>query len=240
MKVNIKKTLAFSILSIIIGHNIYSQHAKTQTGMASYYASKFHGKKTACGEKYDMYALTAAHNTLPFHTYVKVTNLKNNKTVIVRINDRGPHAKGRIIDLSKAAAEKIGLIQDGVGKVRIEVINADEKKTNDKEPEPDKETSNELENLKKGSTYDINGNIVNVSGYGIQVLSLENKEKLKQELKTLHNKYKKIYIEVAEVKSKIVYRIIIGEYASSDAAKKDLAKIKKEGHKGFVKKYISK
>lgn len=79
----------------------------TFANMASWYGGKFHGRTTASGEVYNMYALTAAHKTLPFGTKVKVTNKKNGKVVYVRINDRGPFIKGRVIDLSKAAHEKI-------------------------------------------------------------------------------------------------------------------------------------
>jgi rare lipoprotein A len=93
-----------------------------QYGYASYYGEDFHGRKTASGEKYDMYELTCAHKTLPFNTKVKVTNLTNKKTVTVRVNDRGPFVSGRIIDLSYAAARKIGLIPAGVTRVKIEVM----------------------------------------------------------------------------------------------------------------------
>ncbi len=92
------------------------------TGIASFYGDGFHGKKTASGEVYDQNRLTAAHRTLPFGTRVRVTNLTNNQDVIVVINDRGPFAKGRIIDLSYAAAKKIGMIQAGTAKVKLEII----------------------------------------------------------------------------------------------------------------------
>jgi rare lipoprotein A len=95
----------------------------SQTGTASYYAWKFHGKKTASGERYNMHDLTAAHRTLPFGIIVKVKNLDNGKTVTVRINDRGPYKKGRIIDLSLAAAKKIGLTASGVARVKITVAD---------------------------------------------------------------------------------------------------------------------
>ena len=104
------------------------QHTKTvkvqksQVGMASFYAKKFHGRRTASGEIFNNNGLTAAHLTLPFGTKVKVTRLKTGKSVIVRINDRGPHVRGRIIDLSYGAAKKIGLVQAGTARVRIEVV----------------------------------------------------------------------------------------------------------------------
>lgn len=92
-------------------------------GIASYYAEESHGLKTASGEVYDMEALTAAHPTLPYDTQVRVTNLENGKSVVVRINDRGPHKKGRILDLSYRAARIIGMIPEGTARVRVEVLS---------------------------------------------------------------------------------------------------------------------
>lgn len=101
-------------------HN--ASHAKSIIGMASFYSTKFNGRRTASGEKFNSSALTAAHLSLPFGSLVKVTNMRNGKTVVVRINDRGPHVKGRIIDLSKAAATKIGIGRAGTARVRLEVL----------------------------------------------------------------------------------------------------------------------
>jgi rare lipoprotein A len=95
-----------------------------QTGMASWYGPKFHGKKTSNQEIYNMYDLTAAHQTLPFGTRVMVTNLNNNRSVEVRINDRGPFIKGRIIDLSYAAARVLDMIGSGTAPVRLEILNS--------------------------------------------------------------------------------------------------------------------
>jgi len=94
----------------------------TQKGIASWYGADFHGRYTSNGEIYNMYAYTAAHKTLPMNTIVKVINLQNNKSVIVRINDRGPFVKGRIIDLSYAAGKKIGLDVMGIAPVKIVVV----------------------------------------------------------------------------------------------------------------------
>jgi rare lipoprotein A (peptidoglycan hydrolase) len=94
-----------------------------EEGLASWYGSKFHGKKTASQEVYNMHAITVAHKSLPFQTMVKVINLENHRETTVRINDRGPFVKGRIIDLSYAAAKKLQLIKMGVARVRIEVIS---------------------------------------------------------------------------------------------------------------------
>lgn len=99
-----------------------TQSAPVQYGVASYYSDEFHGKKTASGEIFNKWTFTCAHRTLPFGTKVKVVNLKNGKSVIVRVNDRGPFVKGRIIDLSFAAAKKIDMIKDGVVRVKIMVV----------------------------------------------------------------------------------------------------------------------
>jgi rare lipoprotein A len=93
-----------------------------QKGLASFYADRFRGRKTANGERYDPEKLTAAHRTLPFGTMVKVTNIKNNKSVIVRVNDRGPMYKGREIDLSRAAAQELNMLHSGVVWVVYEVV----------------------------------------------------------------------------------------------------------------------
>ena len=106
-----------------IGKNWYQPlaHAKgfNQRGRASWYGRDFHGKKTANGETYNMYAMTAAHKTLPFSTYVSVRNLENNRKIEVRINDRGPFVRGRIIDLSYTAAKKLGVVGPGTANVEI-------------------------------------------------------------------------------------------------------------------------
>jgi rare lipoprotein A len=97
-----------------------------ERGVASWYGKKFHGKPTSSRETYDMYAMTAAHKTLPLPSYVRVTNLRNNKSVIVRVNDRGPFVSNRIIDLSYAAAERLDMIRDGTSLVDVTAIGYDE------------------------------------------------------------------------------------------------------------------
>jgi rare lipoprotein A len=97
-----------------------------QKGRASWYGRMFHGRKTASGEKFNMNAMTAAHRTLPLASWVRVTNEANHKTVVVKINDRGPYVKGRVIDLSYAAAAKLGMRSDGTQKVKIEGLSQQE------------------------------------------------------------------------------------------------------------------
>jgi len=93
-----------------------------QVGFASYYDSRFDGSRTASGERYDEKALTAAHRTLPFGTRVQVTNLENGRSVVVTITDRGPFARGRVIDLSRRAARKLDILRDGTARVQLEVV----------------------------------------------------------------------------------------------------------------------
>lgn len=95
---------------------------KPQKGMASWYGPRHHGKRTANGERFNMNAMTAAHKTLPMNSIVKVKSLSTGKTVTVRINDRGPYSKGRIIDVSKAAAKKLGFINKGTDRVEITIV----------------------------------------------------------------------------------------------------------------------
>ncbi|MBH3352349.1 MAG: septal ring lytic transglycosylase RlpA family protein [Pseudomonas stutzeri] len=98
-------------------------HRYSATGTASWYGTKFHGQPTANGEKYDLYGMSAAHKTLPLPTYVKVTNLDNGRTVTLRVNDRGPFYSDRIIDLSFAAAKKLGFAETGTARVKVEGID---------------------------------------------------------------------------------------------------------------------
>ena len=100
-----------------------SESGDVEIGVASYYADRFHGRRTASGELYDRNAMTAAHRRLPFGTHVRVTNLENGQAVEVRINDRGPFVAGRVIDVSYAAARKLGMLQRGIVKVRVVPVN---------------------------------------------------------------------------------------------------------------------
>ncbi len=104
-------------------HTLKSSKGFVQRGIASWYGTKFHGRRTSSGEPYDMFAMTAAHKTLPLPTYVEVTNLDNGRKVIVKVNDRGPFVSGRIIDLSHTAARKLNIIGSGTGRVEIRAID---------------------------------------------------------------------------------------------------------------------
>ncbi len=115
-------TLKILLFGFIFLYALPISAQKAQTGNASYYATKFNGRLTASGEKFSNDSLTAAHPKLPFGTFVKVTNVKNGKEVVLRVNDRGPFTKGRIIDVTQRAAKQLGFYHQGVAKVRVEVV----------------------------------------------------------------------------------------------------------------------
>ncbi|QCK13699.1 septal ring lytic transglycosylase RlpA family protein [Mangrovivirga cuniculi] len=127
MKKNNLFILIISGLFLFLSNEVTAQDSDfskhTEEGIASYYHDKFTGRSTASGAKYDPKKLTAAHPKHPFGTVLKVTNLKTGESVNVTVNDRGPWVKGRVVDISRVAAEKIGLIRAGLLKVRVEVIS---------------------------------------------------------------------------------------------------------------------
>ena len=120
-----KIVLLSCVLVLGIVCNLQAQYkvGQTHSGKCSYYASKFHGRPTASGEKYDKTKYTAAHRKLPFGTILLVTNLVNKKTVEVKVNDRGPFKPERIVDLSEVAAKEIDMIRSGIVKVKIEILS---------------------------------------------------------------------------------------------------------------------
>ncbi|MDB1109636.1 septal ring lytic transglycosylase RlpA family protein [Pseudomonas extremaustralis] len=113
-----------AVFSLLAGcaSGLINPNGYDETGTASYYGAKHHGNKTASGEPFNQHALTAAHRQLPFGTQVKVTNLDNDKSVVVRINDRGPHTRGSLIDLSRKAAEQLGMLGSGTARVRVQAM----------------------------------------------------------------------------------------------------------------------
>ncbi|MGY2290478.1 septal ring lytic transglycosylase RlpA family protein [Pseudomonas sp. SDO528_S397] len=113
-----------ALMSLLTGcaSGLIDPNGYDETGTASYYGARHHGNRTASGEPFNQNALTAAHRRLPFGTQVKVTNLDNDKSVVVRINDRGPHTRGRLIDVSRKAAEQLGMLGSGTARVRVQAL----------------------------------------------------------------------------------------------------------------------
>jgi rare lipoprotein A len=238
--------IGLGLIILIISSPFYTlkgQKNYTQKGMASYYGKDFHGKKTACGEKFDMNEFTAAHKKLPFNTLVKVTNLSNSKSVIVRINDRGPFTSKRIIDLSKGAASKIDMVRSGLASVKIEVVGTDDLHPKKKYAEIcELDTTgilyNTISDLKTGNLYNIQGEIICISGYTIQIAALkelnhtvEIVQKLKKE------NIAKTFIDVKIIDKKKIYKILVGNFSEIEAAEEALEKLARIGYQGFIKKY---
>lgn len=173
-----------------------SHEGFVQTGIASWYGKDFHGKRTSNGEIYDMNAMTAAHKTLPLGVFVKVRNTSNGREAIVRVNDRGPFVKGRIIDLSRAAAKKLGVDIIGTAPVRIEALGY-------RVPGMDKYKA--LENYDSGN-------------YTVQVGSFKdynNAHRLSGEMKKLFGFTE---VHLTNVNGSNFYRVYAGKYSSLKAA----------------------
>lgn len=172
-----------------------------QKGQASWYGKKFHGHLTSNGEVYDMYSMTAAHKTLPLPSYVKVTNLDNGKTTIVRVNDRGPFHQGRIIDLSYAAAVKLDVVKTGVANVEIEVITSEK---------PDSE-------LKKKSQ----------PSYVVQVASSQHEDRVRTLAQDLSQKLSVISHVTSGDK---IHRVFLGPFKDYLLTEQTLEQVKELGY----------
>ena len=201
---------------LVFGKRYYvldSSKNYVEKGIASWYGTKFHGRRTSSGETYDMYAMTAAHKTLPLPTYVRVKNLNNGKYIIVKVNDRGPFHENRIIDLSYTAAIKLDIIKKGTGLVEVRVID------------PMRSTKNSLVNEKKNETS-TNQDIsfyIQVGTFG----ELENAEILKQKLSSLGDDLIKISNVVTS--GKTLYRVRIGPITDTKLSDPIVAKLSSFG-----------
>jgi rare lipoprotein A len=180
-------------------------------GVASWYGPKFHGKLTANGEIYDMYKYTAAHKILPIGTKVKVTNLNNNKSVIVRINDRGPFVKERIIDLSYVAAKQIGIDKTGTAPVKLLVLSTPN-------PIPYKKIANTNKKTNNKSVKTIKNNTIKIQ---IGAFSLIKGAKIIKEKYKTYN----AYIE----KKQNLYKVYVGNFSTKEEALKFKNKFKLNG-----------
>ncbi len=187
-----------------------SHRGFVQVGIASWYGPGFHGKRTASGEIYNMYKLTAAHKTLPLGTYVRVINLENGKEVVVKVNDRGPFVPGRIIDLSYAAARKIGMLRKGTAKVKIVALG---RKT---------DGVSVSEDYYKGKFF-------------VQVGAFKNKLNAYRFRHRLRRDYK---ISARVVRLESYYRVLAGPVYSYEKAKKYRDFLRSKGLKGsFIVRY---
>lgn len=176
----------------------------SERGRASWYGNKFHGHLTSNGERYDMFAMTAAHKNLPLPSYVRVTNLENNKQITVRVNDRGPFHKGRIIDLSYAAAYKLDILKTGTAKVEIQLLHFP---------------------LQEDLSNQFNGD------YYIQYLVTSSPDKAKDLGKKHSDQYraKSLFIEEAEL-----YKLRLGPFNSQLNAERILAEMRSDYPQAFI------
>lgn len=203
--------------------------AQTQSGKASFYADKFEGRPTASGEKYKHSKLTAAHKTLPFGTKVKVTNQTNKKTVEVVINDRGPYVDGRIIDLSKSAAEKLDFITQGLADVTIEVIDAGDGKGGGQVQLIDKVVVDEKE------FYDFEVVRLKPTGFGVQIGTYQELVNLMRIADNLKSSYKKkVSVQVKVLNGLKYYGIIVGQFSTRAKADGFKDKVKKKFPDAFI------
>ncbi len=183
-----------------------------ERGVASWYGKKFHGQRTANGETYDMYAMSAAHKTLPLPSYLRVRNLNNGKSVVVRVNDRGPFRENRIVDLSYAAAAKLGIIGNGTGIVEIEALTGDEPVTQatNREPEPFPRAATPRLYLQVGA-----------------FTSRDNAENLK--LRLADADLKSVHIQNSGLDATPLYRVRIGPLDSVDESDRLAARVAAQG-----------
>jgi rare lipoprotein A len=185
-----------------------------QKGIASWYGNKFHGERTSSGEAYNMYAMTAAHKTLPIPVFVEVTNLDNGRKAVVKVNDRGPFHEGRIIDLSYAAATKLGVAQTGTANVSIRVV-----------------TTEKEEKRQRSAAI-----VESPESYGdklyVQVAAFTTEENALSHLGKLQGEgFRDVRLHIESKKGKALYRIRIGPLPSEDVAKQVLAQLKQNNHK---------
>ncbi len=184
----------------------YVEEGYTQVGIASWYGIEEHNRYAANGERFSKHALTAAHKSLPMGTVVRVTNLENGRDVVVKINDRGPFVRGRIIDLSHAAAKSIGMVQDGTVKVKVEVVSTT-------------------------STRDTG---IFDALYTIQVGSFSDQGNAAVLKRKLDTDYDDVRVESIQVRGDNYYRVRVGRYSDKKDAEKTASKLRRDGHRGRV------
>jgi rare lipoprotein A len=184
-----------------------SRQPYKERGMASWYGKKFHGQKTSSGEVYDMYAMSAAHKTLPIPSYARVTNVKNGKSVVVRVNDRGPFHSDRIIDLSYAAAYKLGYIGAGSAMVEVESV------------EPDSAAPAKVE--EPANPVEAKNTFIQVGAFSSRGNAEEFRERVTRQLTWLTDG-----IQVLSIGN--LWRLHVGPYGTSDAARPIAERIEAE------------
>lgn len=221
------KFLFYSL--IIISLFTESLYCQVNEGIASFYHDKFDGRPTASGEIYDKNELTAAHRELAFGTMVKVTNLANKKNIIVKINDRGPFVKDRMIDLSRSAAEVLGFIDQGMAKVKMEIIKSEGTASEVTTTEVKKQES---ELRFPNEYYELDIKFSKPYGYAVQVGSFTELGNLLHMAQELRRSYgKNLLVQVTDVDEKKVHRLLVGPFEDRSSAEK-MQQTLKDGFSG--------
>jgi rare lipoprotein A len=192
---------------------IRSSAGFVQRGFASWYGGKFHGRLTSNGERYNMYGRTAAHKTLPFDTYVRVTNLNNGRKTLVRINDRGPFVHGRIIDLTYTAAHELDMLEDGVVEVKIEALGYAHRK---------RKAGKWVQVYEKPATYTEGDFTIQVGAFAVR----ENALRLHA---SLSRKYRETSVMVFDRGDERFYRVRVGRYSRLDHAEAGAKRLQQQG-----------
>ena len=196
-----------------------------EKGIASWYGTKFHGRRTSSGETYDMHGMTAAHKNLPLPTYVKVTNLDNGKHIIVKVNDRGPFHENRIIDLSYTAAIKLDIVKTGTGLVEVSTIEPGQVLPVSTKPvSPNKGAPVQTTSVSNVSDKAKTGFYIQVGSFG----HLTNAENLQRKLSTLGEELINIS-EVITVAGETLYRVRIGPLTDIDQSDSIISKLENHG-----------
>jgi rare lipoprotein A len=203
----------------VFGERYYvrkSNDGFAQKGIASWYGSKFHGQRTSSGETYNMYAMTAAHKSLRIPAYVEVTNLDNGRKAVVKVNDRGPFHDGRIIDLSYAAAKKLGVSATGTARVSIRVVNS----------------SNDSVASHHKSADSIDASYVHDGGrVYVQIAAFSTEQGAMKMIKDLREKnFSSVRVHVESNQGKTIYRVRIGPVPTTYVAQKLVTQLKEIKH----------
>ena len=217
-------------VAIIFSASVLLVSGQVQTGKASFYADKFDGSPTASGEKYRHSKLTAAHKTLPFGTKIRVTNLANDQSVEVVVNDRGPYVENRIVDLSKSAAEKLGFLNQGIADVKLEVVDAGDGKGKTQSVVLVDHVS-----VDEKEFYDFEISRLEPKGFGVQIGTYQELVNLMRLSDNLKNSYKKkVTVQVKIIGGIKYYSLMIGNFSTHSKAESLLDEVKPKFPDAFI------
>jgi rare lipoprotein A len=199
-------------------HVLANASGYTKRGIASWYGRKFHGHRTSSGERYDMFAMTAAHKTLPLPTYVRVTNLKNHRQVIVKVNDRGPFHDNRLIDLSYAAATKLGIAANGTGLVEVETIDPRQYHRDQRKQRP-----YALQAVERSHDEPVDPKMYLQLGAFVSRINAEQLERRATQVCS------DVSIDATKVANQPLYRVRVGPLANAEEADQLATRLKQQG-----------